>query len=360
MLEEAAKRTTNYDVLIVGAGPAGAAAARELVKNGYSVAIVEKKRLPRYKICSGLILDRAQDLLAEHFDTPPEGVFCNPAFLKGIRLCAQGDLLTDLPLSKARVYNVWRSAFDHWLVQQSGADVLEAHELIGFKQTGSTVKADILGHGEEPLQIEASYLIGADGGRSRVRNLLDPVFEKRIHWHTFAQLYCTGTINLDSEFYYMFFDPSLSSFYTWLHFKDECLVYGVGTQAGKAVTPYLEDSTEYLTKYFGLKVENVERRTGCVVSDMPVNGNFLLGHGRVLLAGEAAGFMNVFGEGISSALATGQIAGSAVSQAGVSGQAVLPVYEELVKVERQLTVKSWKLAEGLSIARKGEDANTGR
>jgi len=351
MSAKAANHTTTYDVLIVGAGPAGAAAAKELVKNGYRVAVVERERLPRYKICSGLILDRAQDLLAEHFGTPPEDVFCKPAFLKGARLCLKENSITDLPLSKPRVYNVWRSAFDHWLIQQSGADVLESHKLIGFKQMENSVQASILGRDKEPLKIEASYLIGADGGKSCVRSLLDPAFEKRVHWHTFAQLYCTGAIALDPEFYYMFFDPSLSAFYTWLHCKDECLVYGVGAQTGKAITPYLEDSTEYLTKQFGLKIEKVERKTGCVATDMAISGNFLLGHGRVLLAGEAAGFMNVFGEGISSAIATGHIAASAVCQAGGSGKTALSIYAELAEREKQLTAKSWKVAEGLPIAK---------
>jgi flavin-dependent dehydrogenase len=44
-----AKKTGNadgYDVLIVGAGPAGASAARELVSNGYRVLVVEWKKLP--------------------------------------------------------------------------------------------------------------------------------------------------------------------------------------------------------------------------------------------------------------------------------------------------------------------------
>jgi len=360
MLAKATNHTATYDVLIVGAGPAGAAAAKELVKNGYRVVVVEREKLPRYKICSGLILDRAQDLLAEHFGTPPEDVFCKPAFLKGVRLCVTGDSLTTLPSSKPQLYNVWRSAFDHWLLQQSGADVLESHKLVRFKQEENTVQASILGHDKEPLKIEASYLIGADGGKSCVRSLLDPAFEERVHWHTFAQLYCTGTIDLDPEFYYMFFDSSLSAFYTWLHFKDECLVYGVGTQTGRTITPYLEDSTEYLTKQFGLKIEKVERKTGCVVTDMAISENFLLGHGRVLLAGEAAGFMNVFGEGISSAIATGHIAASAICQAEASGQAVLPIYEELGKIEKQLTAKSWKVAEDLPIVKpphKRKDGN---
>lgn len=42
-----------YDVIIVGAGPAGGAAAYHLAKKGRSVLVLEKASLPRYKPCGG-------------------------------------------------------------------------------------------------------------------------------------------------------------------------------------------------------------------------------------------------------------------------------------------------------------------
>ncbi len=43
----------NYDVAIVGSGPAGAATAFYLAQNGVNVCIIEKETLPRYKTCGG-------------------------------------------------------------------------------------------------------------------------------------------------------------------------------------------------------------------------------------------------------------------------------------------------------------------
>jgi flavin-dependent dehydrogenase len=337
----------SYDVVIIGAGPAGASAARELVKSGRKVLVVEKKKLPRYKICSGLIMDRAQDLVLEKFGTPPPEVFCSPGLLKGVRFSTAGDTLSDLPLGKPQVLNVWRSAFDHWLIGQSGADLLESHRLIGLSQTDSEVQATIIGPDQKPFQIKASHLIAADGGRSRVRPLLAPAFEKTVRFSNFIQAYCIGTIDLDPEHFYMFFDPSLSAFYTWLHVKDDYIVYGVGAYKGKSVLHCLKDSTDYLGSRFGMKINRVERRTGCVVSDMPIKNNFFLGEGRVLMAGEAAGFMNIFGEGISSAVATGTLAGSAVCLAEAACEKVLPLYAEMVKIEQKMTKKSWDMAGSL-------------
>jgi menaquinone-9 beta-reductase len=243
--------------------------------------------------------------------------------------------------------NVWRSEFDHWLVRQSGAEVLERHCLIGLTQTADSVQATVAGPDKEKVAIKASYLIGADGGRSRSRELLAPAFEKTVSYTNFIQAYCRAKIDLDPLYFYMFFDPSLSAFYTWLHIKDDTLVYGVGASRNKPLLKCLQDSTDYLAARFGLKIKRVERRTGCVVSDMPIRNNFFLGDGRVLLAGEAAGFMHVFGEGISAALTTGAHAGSAICWAEDSGEKLQPLYADLVRHEQNRTVKSWKPAASL-------------
>ena len=44
-----------HDALIVGAGPAGSAAARLLAQAGWSVALVEKAEFPRRKVCGEFI-----------------------------------------------------------------------------------------------------------------------------------------------------------------------------------------------------------------------------------------------------------------------------------------------------------------
>ena len=50
-----------YDVVIVGAGPAGAAAAQAMRGHGLEAVIIEKASLPRYKMCSGILFPSAAE-----------------------------------------------------------------------------------------------------------------------------------------------------------------------------------------------------------------------------------------------------------------------------------------------------------
>jgi len=64
-----------YDVAVVGAGPAGCSAALALARNGFTVVLLEKAVLPRYKTCGGGLLHRAFKLLPVAAETVVERSF---------------------------------------------------------------------------------------------------------------------------------------------------------------------------------------------------------------------------------------------------------------------------------------------
>jgi len=68
-----------FDVIVIGAGPAGSTAADLLAKKGFKVLILDKKAFPRDKLCGGLITWKTVKVLENIFQTSPD-------FLKSNRI----------------------------------------------------------------------------------------------------------------------------------------------------------------------------------------------------------------------------------------------------------------------------------
>jgi flavin-dependent dehydrogenase len=114
-LEEAAVRL--WDALVVGAGPAGAMAARELARRGLAVLLVDRSSFPRWKVCGGCLNERALGTLAgvglESLTTR-----CRAVPLKRLHLAAR-DCGATLPLPGGVALS--RESFDAALVQAAVA-----------------------------------------------------------------------------------------------------------------------------------------------------------------------------------------------------------------------------------------------
>ena len=110
-LDEAAGRT--WDAAVVGAGPAGAMAARELARQGASVLLVERSRFPRYKVCGGCLNPRSLCLLQKSgLGKLTDELGAIP--LSKLRLGARGSV-ADVRLPRGA--GVSREAFDTALVR---------------------------------------------------------------------------------------------------------------------------------------------------------------------------------------------------------------------------------------------------
>ncbi len=130
-----------YDVAIVGAGPAGSAAAYHLATAGASVLLLDKATFPRDKPCGGGVTVRAARLLPFSIEPVVEDVVdrleCGLRYRYRITRRAHGPL----------AYMTQRRRLDHFLLQnaaEAGADVRE----------GETADA---------RELDARIVIGADG-----------------------------------------------------------------------------------------------------------------------------------------------------------------------------------------------------
>ena len=340
-----------YDVVIAGSGPSGAAAAKGLVKEGLSVLVLEKKKLPRYKICSGIIFRKSQDITEKYFGEIPKSAYVTPELLKGVRLWSDDENYGDWPFSKdgRGAPNVWRSEYDYWLVKNSGAEIKDCSALIDFNDTGDYVLLKVRDvSNDNVIDIKCKYLISAEGSKSVIRAGLDPEFENSLKWFVAYQNYYEGSSDLDPYFFHGFIDPQYGEVYAWFSVKNGMQVFGTAVKKGKKIRPFLSRYTEFLENKFNLKCGRLVRKSGCLGNNMCPEGRFYLGKGNVLLVGEAAGFLNVFGEGISCALSTGLFAAEAISKGIKSKNNALELYTELTKRERRETTVSWRLGARLA------------
>ncbi len=102
-----------YDLIVVGAGPAGASAARTAAKQGLDTLILEKERLPRSKLCGGGL---TQKVLAKLDFKLPNDLIEYEA--KAVRIHL-GENLHTFETKHALVYMTSRSKFDSLLTQKA-------------------------------------------------------------------------------------------------------------------------------------------------------------------------------------------------------------------------------------------------
>lgn len=328
-----------WDAIVIGAGPAGASAARTLVAGGMECLLIEKKKLPRHKMCSGILSNWAVDFLHRKFGPIPERVYCRPNFLNGIALHfpSRTDPVV-VPVLSA-IPNVWRSHFDHFLAKTSGAQIRDALAVQhiealadSFKitcrpvsQTGRTKK----------VSFHAKYLVAADGGNSpSIRRVMPDAF-RGLPYGTGMQVHYRGKIDLDPQHYNMFFHLDIG-FYAWANIKDDDIHVGVGAMGNRKLPPYHANFVSLLQGKYGFKIQETLMREGMTgVMQAPVN-RFTLGRGNFLAAGDAAGFIHNGGEGISCALTTGDLAAEAILTAEKAGGQALDVYRRIVRNEAEL------------------------
>jgi flavin-dependent dehydrogenase len=158
-LEEAAARV--WDVVVVGAGPAGALAARELARWGRSVLLVDKAAFPRWKVCGCCLNGWAlRTLQAVGLGDLPGRYAANP--LRRFLLAGVGRR-AEVPLTEGAALS--RERFDAALVDAAvaaGAAFLpQTHAALGCC-TGTTRQV-MLRQGEHSIEVAARLVLAADG-----------------------------------------------------------------------------------------------------------------------------------------------------------------------------------------------------
>jgi geranylgeranyl reductase family protein len=310
----------SYDVIVVGAGPAGATLAYELAKKGIGVLLLEKERLPRYKCCAGGVTARAAKLLDFDISEVAEDVIYEVNFTFNLGSPYLGQHKQPL------VYTVMRDEFDHFLVrkaQQLGAVLIAEQKVIEIR-----VKAEWVEISTADSIFRSRLVVGADGAYSVVGREL--VMKRNIEY----------AMGLESELVVP--EEELAKWksraqvdlgcipggYAWVFPKRDYLSIGLGCPVSRARN--LNHHYEKFLSLLNIGSYTVARSSSHLIPTC-TRGS-LVSQDKALLLGDSAGLVDpLTGEGIYNAIQSAQLAAPVIENSLVRKKVGLQDYQQAVE-----------------------------
>ena len=329
------------DVIIVGAGLSAAAAAKRLVDAGLETIVLERFQLPRHKICSGILSPRGHRFLLENFGPLPAGILHEPTSCRGVTFHFPSMVSIPMDFFGGTTPHLHRKFSDYWAIQRSSAEIHDQTSFVGLQDCGDHVIVQAKKNGE-PVTYRARQVIGADGPSSPVVRAVYPEYQKSIPWFFVGQKFheiieCP----LDEQYFHFWFHPDLGH-YTWSHARDGRQIVGVGFKRGDNFASKHANVVNYLSDKHGVHLHPHTDDEGCGENFGPsVINRYVFGKGNVLITGQAAGFLNMIGEGMSCALHSGAICGEAVVEARLRNRPMQEMYRKMIMSEVQRTTDQW-------------------
>ncbi len=290
----------SYDLVIVGSGPAGSAAAVTAAQLGLSCALIDKARFPRDKLCGGLFTGRSEKALGQIFGLSiTQDIFLTSDHM---RFLASGKVLADIP-NAPPVHLTMRCDLDkllHDRALSAGVTPYLGHPITELSEDTITLRGG--------TTVGYKVLIGADGVNSFIaRSLFGRPFDpETIGFGLEIETPRAPARDMAVE---VDFDAARWG-YGWAFPKSQSVTVGVG--GIKSENAMLKQN---MSDYVALTGSDESLR---------YKGQYLPfgdykkqpGQRNIMLAGDAAGLVDpITGEGIALAMESGAFAAQAAHAA---------------------------------------------
>jgi geranylgeranyl reductase family protein len=321
-------RELSADVLVVGGGPAGVAAAVAANRAGLEVLIVEKDQFPRAKPCAGAVSISALNRLS--YDITP----VTRASVSEFRLSRNSGHDSLISARRPVIAMTRRSELDQFGLESAmneGSRLIVLNRVANIEQdrTGVILRGD-------NIKMRAKFLVAADGANSRIRRILFPddprknaiAIEADVDSETIQKAEATGT-RIDFG--------AIRGGYGWVFPKGDHVNVGLYAHSFRFSRNV---SKKLLSSYTGraLGTEKIDNLRGFPITTFAHRSR--IASGRVLFVGDAGGFSDaISGEGIFGAVLSGQLAASSIIKGGdvaASYRDIITPYVRRCRISRAL------------------------
>jgi len=329
-----------YDVIVVGGGPGGSVTAKRCAQAGFKTVLIERKRLPRDKVCSGMVMGAwAHDIIEQEFGTIPQEILVDPCYLSG-HMIHVSEVQPQVILCKTPL--AWRKDLDFWMnqkAQEDSVEIWDGAKVVQVAQKNGACTVTMIQR-ETTQELKSRFVIGADGAASVIRKSLFPGLKVR---YSVPMRECyDGALDLEKDYFHWFFPKYRPRPRFGLNHKGDCFLI-----EGSGIKKLRNEIIQILAKYgFNTKSKAVWK-DGCLIPRLHealITGSFSPAQGNILLIGDAAGLLfPITFEGIGTALKSGILAADSVARSVKEGREPAGIYlQELKSILKTIrSLHSW-------------------
>ncbi|RMD92223.1 MAG: geranylgeranyl reductase family protein [Calditrichaeota bacterium] len=320
--------TYDYDIIIVGGGPAGTTCALYAARTGLKILLVDKKSFPRDKICGDAISGKSLEYLRElgllaQLQQAPQARVTSVLFSAPNGVQTRISFTPPNAQRKSYGYVCRREVFDN-LLFQAAKQQIDTRE--NFAVTDILIeKSQVYGiSGRDATGTESSYtarvVVGADGTASILRRKLGLYELDPKHWVVATRAYYRGVKGLSDAIEIHFVKDILPGYFWIFPLENGLANVGLGMIHGKLKKRGLSLREAHLaatkSAFFRERFREAELIGGIHGWNLPLGSKRRQIHGNgYLLLGDAAGLIDPFtGEGIGNAMCSGKIAARVLAE----------------------------------------------